>query len=96
MMEEMQELSAAEVEQFRTQGFVVLRGAFDPAPLIAEVGAALTDGFARRGPINVSAEATIAFRYLPMMFERTPRIDGRHATIGRAPGTQTDTPSLSR
>jgi hypothetical protein len=73
MMQAMQELSAAEVEQFRMQGFVVLRGAFDPAPLTDEVGAALTDGFARRGPTNVSAEATIAFRYVPMMSERTPQ-----------------------
>jgi hypothetical protein len=69
----MHEMSAGEVGQFRSQGFVVLRGAFDPAPLTAEVGGALADGFAERGPVNVSAEATIAFRYLPMMSERTPR-----------------------
>lgn len=69
----MQEMSVDEVGQFRSQGFVVLRGAFDPAPLAAEVGGAFVDGFAERGPVNVSAEATIAFRYLPMMSERTPR-----------------------
>lgn len=66
-------MSVDEVGQFRSQGFVVLRGAFDPAPLAAEVGGAFADGFAERGPVNVSAEATVAFRYLPMMSERTPR-----------------------
>jgi hypothetical protein len=86
----MHEMSGGEVEQFRSQGFVVLRDAFDPAPLAAEVGDAFAHGFARRGPVNVSAEATIAFRYLPMMSERTPRslalLDGFAAPAERLLG----------
>jgi len=60
------------VEQFRSDGFVVLRDAFDPAPLIAEVTEAFAEGFGDVGPNNVSAEAAIAFRYLPLMSERAP------------------------
>lgn len=73
MTRHVQPLSNADVEHYRSHGFVVLRGVFDPAPLTDEVSEAFAHGFARRGPANVSAEATIAFRYLPMMSERTPR-----------------------
>ena len=63
-------LSEQAVAHFRTFGFVVLRRAFDPAPLRAEVdrafAAAADPGDARR----TSAEAGIAFRYLPMMGPR--------------------------
>ena len=62
----------ADVEQFRAHGFVVLRDAFDPAALGAEIDGALARGFAHVGPTNVSDEAGISFRYLPMMGERTP------------------------
>jgi hypothetical protein len=61
-----------DVAAFREDGFVVLRGAFDPAPLAAEFDAALARGFARLGPVNTSAQAAIRFRYLPMMSELTP------------------------
>ena len=60
-----------DVRRFRREGFLVLREAFDPAPLAREVAAAFASGFAGTRH-NVSAEAAITFRYLPMMFERTP------------------------
>lgn len=63
---------AEDIERFRRDGFVVLRGAFDPAPLAREVATAFARGFAATGHANVSAEAAIAFRYLPMMSEHTP------------------------
>lgn len=66
------ELSTTDIDRYRLDGFVVLREHFDPAPLTAEVTAALADGFASIASMNVSAEADIAFRYLPMMSERTP------------------------
>lgn len=65
-------LTDADVERFRSHGFVVLPEAFDPAPLAAEIGGALARGFAHAGANNVSDEAGISFRYLPMMGERTP------------------------
>ena len=57
---------------FADDGFVVLRGAIDPAPLRAEIAAALAAGFRGPGARNVSAEAGIEFRYLPMMVASTP------------------------
>jgi hypothetical protein len=62
----------ADVEQFRSQGFVVLRAQFDPDPLIDEIEVAFDRAFVRADHLNVSAEAAIAFRYLPTMTQRTP------------------------
>jgi hypothetical protein len=76
---------AADVARFRRDGFVVLRDAFDPAPLVREVAAAFADGFAGTGHGNLSAEAAITFRYLPMMSERTPTSLGLlHRFLGYA------------
>jgi hypothetical protein len=68
----MRVLSATAIQRYRSQGFVVLRGVVDPAPLAQEVDEAFDRGFAHVGPHNVSAEAAISFRYLPLMSERTP------------------------
>lgn len=61
-----------DVDHFNTFGFVVLRDAFDPDPLAAEVDEALANGTRSTASLNVSAEADIGFRYLPMMSERAP------------------------
>lgn len=66
------DLSTSDVERYRLDGYVVLRHAFDPAPLTDEVTDAFAHGFAGASAMNISAEADIAFRYLPMMSERTP------------------------
>jgi hypothetical protein len=65
-------MTDAEVDLFRVDGFVVLRAAFDPDRLAREFDDALARGFARSGPVNVSAEASISFRYLPTMSGLTP------------------------
>lgn len=70
--ESLSAVSVVDVERFRAEGFVALREVFDPSLLIAEVGEAFAVGFPGRRGNNVSAEAGIAFRYLPMMSERTP------------------------
>jgi Phytanoyl-CoA dioxygenase (PhyH) len=54
----------------RTDGFVVLRRAFDAERLSAEVDAALSDGH-RDAPLNTGTAGN-RFRYVPMMCERTP------------------------
>jgi hypothetical protein len=61
------ELDDAVIAHYRTFGFVVLRGAFDPEPLSDEVDAALRDGC--RGSF---ASAVARGRYVPMMAQRTP------------------------
>jgi hypothetical protein len=53
-----------------TDGYVVLRGAFDPAPLSAEVDRALADGLP--GAFAADVAGGISGRYLPLMNERTP------------------------
>lgn len=65
-------VSSVDVAHYRRDGFVVLRDAFDAPRLTAEARAALEDGFVARAATNVSAEAAIAFRYLPTMSERAP------------------------
>ena len=56
-------LTAADLAQFRSAGFVVLRRAFDARPLAAEVDLALA---------HTVAVGERGFRYVPMMCERTP------------------------
>jgi hemoglobin len=62
---------ADELASFPTDGYAVLRRAFDPAPLAAEADAALARGFTHGGHRN-TGDAENAFRYVPMMGERTP------------------------
>ena len=64
------EVTAAEIDAFRTFGYLVIRDAFDAERLVAEVDHALADGL--NGHRQTSAEAGIGFAYLPMMCERTP------------------------
>jgi Phytanoyl-CoA dioxygenase (PhyH) len=65
-------ISSIDVEQFRTQGFVLLRCAFEPERLSSEVDRALEDS--RRGTFSAEAGGgTITGRYVPMMCERTPQ-----------------------
>lgn len=61
-----------DAERFDAEGFVVLGRCIDAAGLSAEVDGALARGFVGGRPRNESAEAGIAFRFLPMMSERTP------------------------
>ncbi len=58
------------VRQFRATGFLVLRGAFDPAPLSDEIDRSLSDGL--RSPEAAIKFESVEVRYLPMMCERTP------------------------
>lgn len=58
--------------RLRSDGFAVVRGVFDPEPLAAEVTSALADAFVGSPPINVGSAGN-AFRYVPMMCDRTPR-----------------------
>ena len=64
----MHNLTNAQLEGFRRDGFVVLRGALDGEALGAEVSAALADG--SHGAFGASAGE--GGRFLPMMCERTP------------------------
>ena len=63
--------TGVDIETFRTFGFVVLRGAFDPGPLSNEMDRCFADG------LRASFEAAVGGgvlggAYLPMMSERTP------------------------
>jgi len=94
-------MDAELVGRFRSEGFVVLRGLFDPVPLAAELTRTLADAFAGSAPVNVGSGGN-AFRYVPMMCERTPHslalLDqlsdiapamlGRAAVATRAKGTE--------
>ncbi len=59
------------IAEFRGTGIAVLRGWFDPAALADEVDRALADGFRSRSAANTGSVGN-AFRYVPMMCERTP------------------------
>jgi Phytanoyl-CoA dioxygenase (PhyH) len=59
-------------ERYLRDGFVVLHAAFDARRLTREVLTAFEAGFGGRDAVNVSADAEIAFRYVPMMSERAP------------------------
>jgi hypothetical protein len=64
-------VSPADIAHFDRFGFVVLRRAFDPVPLIAEVDRALIDG--SRAPFGAAVGGgEVTGRYVPMMCERTP------------------------
>jgi len=94
-------MDAELVSRFRSDGFVVLYGLFDPLPLAAELRGALSDAFAGSPPVNVGSGGT-SFRYVPMMCERTPHslalldtlselastVLGRAAVATRAKGTR--------
>jgi hypothetical protein len=60
-----------DLHHFHAFGFVVLRGAFDPAPLAREIDDTLRDpdGSPLSAPLG---DAAIRFRYAPMMTARTP------------------------
>jgi len=60
-----------DVAHYRAFGFVVLRQCFDAALLSDEVDDTLAHGL-RSVPEHLSAEASINFRYVPTMSERTP------------------------
>jgi hypothetical protein len=89
-----------EVSAFQSDGFVVLRAAFDAELLAREVDDALADGY-RAAPMN-TGNAGNQFRYVPMMGERTPvsvalvdalagpatQLLGRAVIPGRAKGTR--------
>jgi len=62
--------SVIDVSHFQTFGFVVLRGAFDPRPLAAEIDRALRDGIVPSS--GTSGGGEIRFQYLPMMTAETP------------------------
>ncbi len=90
-------------DRFVRDGFVVLRGAFDPAPLAQEFDRALVDAFDHGQGVTTVApgQGTVTFRYVPMMCERTPvslglldryaviagELLGRPVLPGRAKGT---------
>jgi hypothetical protein len=90
-------------ERFVRDGFVVVRGAFDPVPLAQEFDRVLSDVFDDGRGVTTLAQGqgTVTFRYVPMMCERTPvsvaLIDmcaviaaallGRAVLPGRAKGT---------
>jgi hypothetical protein len=61
---------SADVAHFQTFGFVVLRRAFDPGPLAAEIDRVMHDGLIPSS--NASGSAEIRFRYVPMMSTETP------------------------
>jgi hypothetical protein len=81
-------------DEFRTRGFVVLRGEVDPGPLSDEIDRALAEG--------ARADRPAPFEYVPMMCERTPvsldlvdrfaavasQLLGRAVLPGRAKGTR--------
>ncbi len=93
-----------QVAEFMENGFVVLRGLFDPAPLGAEIDRAFAEGFLPASGVTVLSQGTgeVSFRYLPMMCERTPvslglldrlavvaaALLGREVLPGRVKGTR--------
>ena len=60
-----------DVSAFRSDGFVVLRAAFESGRLSREVNDALADGY-RDAPMNTGSAGNL-FWYVPMMCERTPQ-----------------------
>ncbi len=63
-------MDAASIAHFDAFGYVRLPALFDPALLIGEVERSLADAFPDRTHLNNGVAA--AFRYVPMMCERTP------------------------
>jgi hypothetical protein len=95
------EIGDDEREHLLTDGFVVLRQAFDPAPLTDEVDRSLTLGW-RDEVAPHRGSGGVRFRYLPMTSARTPvsldlverfwptagALLGRRVLPGRAKGTE--------
>lgn len=89
------------VAQFRDDGYTVLRNAFDPSALSAEVDDALQHGLRADGDVKAGAGG-VEFRSVVMMCEWTPvslalldalavvavRLLGRGVLPGRAKGTR--------
>ena len=87
--------------QFRNEGYVVLRKAFDPSELSAEVDDALKRGLRPDGGVK-QGSGGVEFRVVVMMCERTPvslalldalavpasKLLGRRVLPGRAKGTR--------
>lgn len=76
-------MQTSEASHFHQFGFVVLRSAVDPGPLSEEIDRVLLDGFGPTDDVRVFSHdqmlppedprsGTVAFRFLPMMCERTP------------------------
>lgn len=59
-----------DVPHFQTFGFVVLRQAFDPHPLAAEIDRVMRDGLV--SSCEAPGDGAIRFRYVPMMSAETP------------------------
>ena len=59
-----------DIPHFQTFGFVVLRQAFDPRPLAAEIDRVMRDGLVSSG--DAPGDGGIRFRYVPMMSAETP------------------------
>lgn len=90
------------MENFHELGFVVLRSASDPGPLSEEIDRAFVDGSTNAVRLLSQGSGTVAFRYLPMMCEKTPvslglldqfavvadDLLGRAVLPGRAQGTR--------
>jgi hypothetical protein len=97
-------MDTGSLDQLRDRGFLVLRGAIDPAPISEEVEHALRDAYAAHDAFETLAQGsgTVTFRYVPMMCERTPvslglvdalavvaaELLGRPVVPGRAKGTR--------
>jgi ectoine hydroxylase-related dioxygenase (phytanoyl-CoA dioxygenase family) len=91
------------VDRFAREGFVVLRHAFDPIPLVREFDRVAIDAYGngRRATTLAQGTGTVTFRSVPMMCERTPvsldlvdkyaafaaQLLGRAVLPGRAKGT---------
>lgn len=60
---------AVDVAYFQTFGFVVLRHAFDPRSLAAEIGRVMCDGLVSA---SRASSSEIRFNYVPMMTAETP------------------------
>jgi Phytanoyl-CoA dioxygenase (PhyH) len=59
------------IERFRVDGYAVLRNAFDPRPLAAEIDRVLRDGFRPHAVVN-RGSGGVGFQGVVMMGELTP------------------------
>jgi ectoine hydroxylase-related dioxygenase (phytanoyl-CoA dioxygenase family) len=91
------------LDRFNREGYVVLRGAFDPIPLVQEFDRVAADAYGdgRSATTLAQGSGTVTFRSVPMMCERTPisvaliepsaviaaELLGRAVLAGRAKGT---------
>jgi Phytanoyl-CoA dioxygenase (PhyH) len=67
-------VSGGLVDSFESDGFVVLRGAFDPSALAEEFDTVRRDAFGddQEAQTLEQGSGTVTFLYVPMMCERTP------------------------